>query len=140
MNLDNLVNLAISECIPASKEIDPGKYAVSGVAKIELNAIIAKSSPTMYTPTADLPLKNVIAVFVKKYNIKMDELQELLVEAYKLSLINETSVAEELDYTEKALGRVIKTLDKLPQKPRAGKTSVQGMAKIIELTKKIDVI
>lgn len=139
-NLNSLINLAIVESLPASKEIEVGKYKVSGIANLSVDAIITKGKSEMFRPTASLPLTAVIAVFVKRYNIKVAELDEILVEAYKQSLLNESDIRDELDYTTKAMARVTKTLSKLPEQQRAGKTSIKGETKLLSVKQKVDKI
>ena len=129
--MNDLINYVIAKKLASKIKLTKGQYDVKGKVLLEVDAVVTKGEDETYTPTAELPIKEILATMVRKFKIKQGELEELLIEAYKASVNNESSLKEELDYTEHTLAKVNKVLDKLPEKTREGKTTINGIVRII---------
>lgn len=129
--MNDLINYVISKKLASKIKLTKGQYDVKGKVLLEVDAVVTKGEDESYTPTAELPIKEILATMVRKFKIKQGELEELLIEAYKASVNNESTLKEELDYTEHTLAKVNKVLGKLPEKTREGKTTVNGIVRII---------
>ena len=129
--MNDLINYVIAKKLASKIKLTKGQYDVKGKVLLEVDAVVTKGEDESYTPTAELPIKEILATMVRKYKIKQGELEELIVEAYKTSVNNDSSLKEELDYTEYTLAKVNKVLGKLPEKTREGKTTINGIVRII---------
>ena len=129
--MNDLINYVIAKKLASKIKLTKGQYDVKGKVLLEVDAVVTKGEDESYTPTAELPIKEILAAIVRKYKIKQDELEELIVEAYRTSVNNDSSLKEELDYTEHTLAKVNKVLGKLPEKTREGKTTINGIVRII---------
>jgi hypothetical protein len=136
--MSDLLNLVIAKKLASKPDLKPGDYKVFGEATLEIDAVVTKCEDEECTPTNKLPIKQLLAVFVKRYNIKQAELEEVLTEAFKLAAEEETSIAEQLEFSQRSLNRVINAINKLPKTRKSGKTLVNGIVKFISLKEKIE--
>jgi len=129
----NLFMIAIAKKLKNNEKLPQGEYKVSGKVVVDVDAVIKKCAEESYTPTNSLPWQSILAVLVKKYNIKQAELENIILNAVDESNQNNTSIADSLAYTQRALDRVERTIAKLPNKTREGKTLINGTVNIITI-------
>lgn len=136
----SLLNLVIAKKLGKDKvKVAPGKYHLKGHVLLQIDAEVTKGEEESYCPTAKLPLKEVLATFVKRYKIKQSDLEELLVEAYNNAKENCVSIKDELVFTEFSLSKVEKVLGKLPPEKRDGKTNLNGFVRLVEDSSHVDI-
>lgn len=135
MELQQLLAFSLAKQIkkPKPETFSPGEYEAKGTLTIEVDSIIKKAPQERYHPTAQIPFKEVIAVLVRRYKIKQTELDEIILEAYLKAKEEDASVKEYLGYTMQSLEKLQKTLAKLPEEKREGKTTVQGITRILNI-------
>lgn len=131
----NIDQLAISRAVSAKvakearQQLGPGNHNIDSIVRIFGTLFIGEDEE--YTPTAEIPLKATLALFIRHCGITRETAIEKLVSAMQEALRrNETghdktmTVLEKLDEVsviDDCMSRVLELAAELPKKTRAGK-------------------
>lgn len=112
----------------------PGKYAVDEELTLHVKGAVAVAEDAAYTPTADIPLKAALALFLRYSGITGPAAMDALVRAMKeAAAMNDEALKAiremaDLDAAEKAVNDA---LGELPKKSRRG--AVKATLEVIEV-------
>jgi len=120
----------------AAKSYRPevGRSHVRAEYRLSVEAFVNQLPDTTYIPTADIPLKVALALFLQRAGITREGSVELLVdsmrEALELGEKGAPHLESRISDIEMAMAKVTAVAKKLPKKARKGALRVEGKLEI----------
>ena len=112
----------------------PGKHAVDFVTTIRVVGTLTKGQDTEYTPTADIPLKQALALALHYAGCTREAAKDILVWAMTDVLAGKAdAIGDCLEDVDKAMKHVQEVTESLPKKTRAGALTAKLVMLLVEM-------
>ena len=76
-----LANALDKQAKPLKKNLVVGTHEIDEIVTVRVKGTVTKGASVMYTPTADMPILAVLAIFIEKSGIVGDNISRMLGEA-----------------------------------------------------------
>ena len=125
----------LSKMAKSAGPLDPGSYVVDETVTLRLCGTVDKGDDEIYTPTVDIPLLAVLALFIdglrgRVQTIQVETIMEILTDAMVAAIAadvkGDKEIAARIRDINTAMERVREMTAALPQKTRTGKTRVDA--------------
>lgn len=109
-----------------------GKHEVDFTVTVAVKGTINKSPDTQYTPTADIPLKEALALALRYCGVTREAAKVILVKAMTEALNGNGEFGEFLPEIDAALAHVQSITEALPKKTRNGAVRTNLVLTVLE--------
>lgn len=130
--MDPLIVAALARTLKKQKsDLTPGKHTVDAVVTLTIHGTVTVGESTFYRPTASIPLKSALALFMRYSGVTGPAAMNALVRAMSEAVTTPEAELREIADLEAAEAQVRAGLERLPLAPRAGAVKVD--VKVSEL-------